>query len=126
MRSIFFWTARKKIAIVKASTGDTAEPFLEQLRRHFLPNRVLTIVTQGDELATHQQVVPWLEAKRAIRGKVTAYVCEQHICSLPTADPGIFAKQLAVTMPAVRRPLTASKSRPRPMQNEHQGFSGYP
>ena len=89
----------KEIAIVKASTDDTAEPFLEQLRQHFLPNRVLTIVTQGDELATHQQVVPWLEAKRAIKGKVTAYVCEQHVCSLPTADPGIFAKQLAATLP---------------------------
>ena len=95
----FFLDRPKEIAIVKASTDDTAEPFLEQLRRHFLPNRVLTIVTQGDELATHQRVVPWLEAKRAIKGKVTAYVCEQHVCSLPTADPGIFAKQLATTGP---------------------------
>ena len=95
----FFLDRPKEIAIVKASTDDTVEPFLEQLRRHFLPNRVLTIVTQGDELVTHQQVVPWLEAKRAIKGKVTAYVCEQHVCSLPTSDPGIFAKQLATTGP---------------------------
>ncbi len=89
----------KEIAIVKASPDDTVEPFLAQLRRHFLPNRVVSIVTQGDELATHQQVVPWLEAKRAIKGKVTAYVCEQHVCALPTADPDIFAKQLAATLP---------------------------
>ena len=95
----FFLDRPKEIAIVKASTDDTAEPFLAQLRRHFLPNRVLTIVTQGDELATHQQVVPWLEAKRALKGKVTAYVCEQHVCSLPTADPDIFARQLAATLP---------------------------
>ena len=101
----FFLDRPKEIAIVKASTDDTAEPFLEQLRRHFLPNRVLTIVTQGDELTTHQQVVPWLEAKRAIKGKVTAYVCEQHVCSLPTADPGIFAKQLAATMPLSVAPV---------------------
>ncbi len=95
----FFLDRPKEIAIVKASTDDTAEPFLAQLRRHFLPNRVLTIVTQGAELTTHQQIVPWLEAKRAIKGKVTAYVCEQHVCSLPTADPGIFARQLATTIP---------------------------
>ncbi len=95
----FFLDRPKEIAIVKASTDDTAEPFLAQLRRQFLPNRVLTIVTQGAELTTHQQVVPWLEAKRAIKGKVTAYVCEQHVCSLPTADPGIFARQLATTIP---------------------------
>ena len=91
----------KEIAIIKASTDDTVEPFLEQLRRHFLPNRVITIVTQGDELATHQQVVPWLEAKRAITGKVTAYVCEQHVCSLPVADPGLFAEQLAAPLSGV-------------------------
>ena len=95
----FFLDRPKEIAIVKASTDDTAEPFLAQLRQNFLPNRVLTIVTQGDELATYQQVVPWLEAKRAIKGKVTAYVCEQHVCSLPTADPDIFARQLAATLP---------------------------
>ncbi len=95
----FFLDRPKEIAIVKASTDDTAEPFLAQLRQNFLPNRVLTIVTQGDELATHQQVVPWLEAKRALKGKVTAYVCEQHVCSLPTADPDIFARQLAATLP---------------------------
>ena len=43
----FFLDRPKEIAIVKASTADTAEPFLEQLRRHFLPNRVLTIVDAG-------------------------------------------------------------------------------
>ena len=118
----FFLDRPKEIAIVKASTGDTAEPFLEQLRRHFLPNRVLTIVTQGDELATHQQVVPWLEAKRQSKAKVTAYVCEQHICSLPTADPGIFAKQLAVTMPLSCRPLTAVRVVPALCRMNTKGF----
>ncbi len=95
----FFLSRPKEIAIVKASTDDTAEPFLAHLRQHFLPHRVLTIVVQGDELATHQQAVPWLEAKRAIKGRVTAYVCEQHVCFFPTADPGVFAKQLATTRP---------------------------
>ncbi len=95
----FFLDQPKEIAIVKASPDDLVEPFLARLRQRFLPHRVLTIVTQGDELAAHQQVVPWLEAKRAIKGKVTAYVCERHVCSLPTADPGLFAKQLATTLP---------------------------
>ena len=89
----------KEIAIVRAVSDDSVAPLLEQLRRRFLPNRVLTIVTQGEELATHQQLVPWLEAKRAINGRVTAYVCERQVCALPTSDPGIFAKQLATTLP---------------------------
>ena len=89
----------KEIAIVKASPQDTTEPLLAQLRTHFIPNRVVSIVTQGSELAAHQKVIPWLEAKIAIKGKVTAYVCEQHVCALPTSDPEIFAKQIVTTTP---------------------------
>jgi len=89
----------KEIAIVKASLEDTTEPLLAQLRKHFIPNRVVSVVTQGSELAAHQKVIPWLEAKIAIKGKVTAYVCEQHVCALPTSDPEIFAKQIATTTP---------------------------
>ena len=100
----FFLDRPKEIAIIKASPDDNIEPLLAQLRLHFLPNRVVSIVTQGDELAAHQRVVPWLEAKSAIKGKVTAYVCEQHVCSLPTTDPGIFAKQIATTLPLSAAP----------------------
>lgn len=89
----------KEIAIVKAAPRDDAEPLLGRLRRHFLPNRVLTVVTQGDELAAHQQFIPWLEAKTALGGRVTAYVCERHVCALPTSDPDTFAAQLTRTMP---------------------------
>ncbi len=94
----------KEIAIVKASPQDTAEPLLVQLRTHFIPNRVVSVVTQGSQLTAHQKVIPWLEAKIAIKGKVTAYVCEQHVCALPTSDPEIFAKQIVATTPLSAAP----------------------
>ena len=85
----------KEIAIVKAAPHDDVEPFLARLRDAFLPNRVLAVVTQGDDLAAHQRLILWLEAKIAIGGRVTAYVCERHVCKLPTSDPDMFAKQVA-------------------------------
>lgn len=89
----------KEIAIVKAAPHDDAEPFLARLRDAFLPNRVLAVVTQGEDLAAHQRLVPWLEAKIAIGGRVTAYVCERHVCKLPTSDPDTFAQQIPSSLP---------------------------
>ena len=85
----------KEIAIVKAASHDDVEPFLARLRGAFLPNRVLAVVTQGEDSAAHQRRIPWLEAKIAIGGRVTAYVCERHVCKLPTGDPDTFARQIA-------------------------------
>ena len=85
----------KEIAIVKAAPHDDVEPFLARLRDVFLPNRVLAVVTQGEDSTAHQRNIPWLEAKIAIGGRVTAYVCERHVCKLPTGDPDTFARQIA-------------------------------
>lgn len=89
----------KEIAIVKAAPHDDAEPFLARLRDAFLPNRVLAVVTQGEDLAAHQRLIPWLEAKVAIGDRVTAYVCERHVCKLPTSDPDTFARQISSPLP---------------------------
>jgi uncharacterized protein YyaL (SSP411 family) len=95
----------KEIVIVKPAADADAEPLLAKLRATFTPNRVLAIVSQGSDLARQQQVIPLLQFKVAIGGKVTAYVCEQQVCALPTADPSVFAQQIATVEPL---PLTGS------------------
>ena len=92
----------KEIVIVKPTVDATAEPLLAKLRAAFVPNRVLSVVTQGNDLERQQQVIPLLQFKIAIDGKVTAYVCEQQACALPTADPAVFAQQIAKVEPLVR------------------------
>ena len=54
-----------------------------------------------------------------MRGKTTAYVCEQQVCELPTSDPAVFAAQIAKVETATRdnRALSASDG-PRPC-NRH-------
>ena len=37
--------------------------------------------------------------KVARGGRPTAYVCEQRLCDLPTADPDVFARQIEKVAP---------------------------
>ena len=87
----------KEIVILVPQTREEAEPFLDELRATFLPNRILAVVAEGDELDNHTALIPLLKGKIARDGKPTAYVCENRICDLPTTDPAVFATQIRTT-----------------------------
>jgi uncharacterized protein YyaL (SSP411 family) len=95
---------RPKEVILVAPSGGAAETelFLSELRRQFLPNRVLSIVTEGEQLERQQELIPLLRGKTARDGRTTAYVCEGGICKLPTGDPAKFAEQLGAVAPLER------------------------
>jgi hypothetical protein len=84
----------KEVVIVTPSSIDEAEPFLSRLRSTFLPNRVLAVAVQGDDLTAKERLVPLLQAKVARGGKATAYVCEAGLCRSPTTDPQVFLDQI--------------------------------
>ena len=86
----------KEIFIVTGSSRAEAEPFLERLRAVFVPNRVLGIATEGADLDAQAELVPLLDGKIARNGRATAYVCERGVCKLPTLEPDVFARQIAV------------------------------
>jgi uncharacterized protein YyaL (SSP411 family) len=48
----------------------------------FVPNKV--VLHSGADIAT---IAPFTKAQRAIGSRATAYVCTNHLCRLPTADP---------------------------------------
>jgi len=83
------------IIVTPEGERQSAEPLLAQLRPTFLPNRVVSVVSQGDELDRHATIIPLLKHKRALQNRATAYVCEQGFCELPTHDPAVFARQIA-------------------------------
>ncbi len=86
---------REVILVAPAGTDAyaAARPLLAELRRTFLPNRIL-VVTDESRLDALAEVVPLVAGKRARGGEVTAYVCERGTCKLPTSDPAVFADQL--------------------------------
>lgn len=85
----------KEIVIITPKSRAEAEPFLTQLRTTFLPNRIVAIAAEGEELVAQARLVPLVENKIAQGGKATAYVCEQRVCELPTTNPAVFAQQIS-------------------------------
>jgi len=87
----------KEIVIVTPHSKADAAPFLARLRGLFLPNRILLVASEGKDLQELSKLTPLLEGKVAPKGRTTAYVCERHVCELPTADPEVFGRQIRRT-----------------------------
>jgi uncharacterized protein YyaL (SSP411 family) len=90
----------KEIVIVRpTAAGGGADALLATVRATYLPNRALTVVTEGAELARQRELIPLVGGKEAIDRAATAYVCEQRVCARPTSDPSVLAAQLARVAP---------------------------
>ena len=92
----------KEIVLVSKGDPGSLEPFLARLGSTFVPNRIVVRVT-----AAAPSALPIAERKTAIGGRPTAYVCENHVCEIPTHDPELFAVQLRRA-----RPLLAAAAAP--------------
>jgi hypothetical protein len=102
----------KEVIIVTPTTRAEAEPFLAQLRASYLPNRILAIAAEGEDLASQAELVPLLRYKVAQGRKTTAYVCEDGVCKLPTTDSSEFARQIREV-----RPLNGRSKPVTPLSN---------
>ena len=91
----FFLDSPKEIIVVTPEgEKGKADPFLFEFRKQFLPNRILAVISEGKDLQYHAKVIPLVKGKIAREKKVTAYVCEEGTCKLPTSDPNVFASQI--------------------------------
>ncbi|MCO4761387.1 MAG: thioredoxin domain-containing protein [Myxococcales bacterium] len=91
------WPMRE-VVLVRPKGGDLG-PMRRILRTTWQPHRVLITMEEGSaELAELAKLTPLVRAKVARGGKVTAYVCVEGSCKLPTTDPGVLKKQLLEPM----------------------------
>jgi uncharacterized protein YyaL (SSP411 family) len=84
----------REVVLVWPGGQGAPEPFLEVLRRTFLPNRALTGAAEGEPLAQLARLAPVAAARVAVGGNPTAYVCEGGACRLPAIAPEKLAEQL--------------------------------
>ena len=94
----YYYDVPREVAVVSQAEVDDEGPLTSRLRATFVPNKVFCVLTES-EAEVQQAKVPWLEGKRSIKGKPTAYVCERGRCELPTSSPGVFQKQLDKRQP---------------------------
>jgi len=75
------------------------EPVLPVLRERFLPRTVTLLHPVGDGRELIESLAPFVKRQDPIQGQATAYVCENYVCNLPTADLAQFARLLDRTPP---------------------------
>lgn len=84
----------REVVVVRPEGSDEAEAMLAPLRDTYGTNRIVAITEAGASLQELARLLPPIKNRRARGGKVTAFVCEDHVCQFPTTDPAVFRKQL--------------------------------
>ncbi len=97
---------QKQIVIAGDPGASDTETLLRLVRRRYLPNRILLL---ADGAGSQKQLAAWnsvIANMTRLRGKATAYLCEDYVCKLPTSDPHVFAGLLNSAMtPAPARTI---------------------
>jgi uncharacterized protein YyaL (SSP411 family) len=80
----------KEIVLIGPRTE--REPFLDQIRRSFLPRKV---IVQTEQVTPQmEERFPLLAQRSALGGKATGYICRDYSCQEPTTDPEVFGHLL--------------------------------
>jgi uncharacterized protein YyaL (SSP411 family) len=83
-----------EVVIVGDSQGEDTADMLRAIRSKFFPNNVILVrssVEDADEIASLAKFTKDLKAKE---GRATAFVCQNHVCKLPTTDPSAMLELL--------------------------------
>ena len=81
------------VIVAPKDQQELVEPFLDEYRKRFLPTSVL-IITSNESLDQLSEHMPFLKDKKSDNAFVTAFVCVEGHCKLPTQDPQSFGAML--------------------------------
>jgi uncharacterized protein YyaL (SSP411 family) len=77
-----------ELAILAETPGDRV-PFIDVLRRRYLPNLVL-----AGGSASGVPDIPLIQDRSAVMGRATAYLCQAFVCQAPSTEPARLALEL--------------------------------
>ena len=61
------------------------DPFFNELKKWYLPNKVLTVVSHS-QIKERQELLKPVRGKKAVNEKTTVYVCKKGVCQLPVFE----------------------------------------
>ncbi len=82
------WSKSKPKQVVIAGKGDdpATKAMLREVHQHFVPHEVLILADGGAGQEFFSQHVEFMKSVTQIDNKLTAYVCENFVCQLPTSE----------------------------------------
>ncbi len=90
----FRLTQTKQILIAGDATSQDTRELLRQVNTRFLPNKILLLADGGTGQQQLARWLPFVAGAHRMGDRATAYVCENYVCKLPTADPQVMARLL--------------------------------
>ena len=84
----------KQIIIAGIPDATDTRRLLRLVHERYIPSKFLMVVDGAEGQRQISQWLPFVEFMRQKDGKATAYICEDYVCKLPTADPKVVASLL--------------------------------
>jgi len=82
--------------VITAPDAAAAGPLLAELRARYLPNKLVVLACDPATRSQTAALVPLLSDKTTFTG-VSAFVCRDRVCSLPSAEPAALRRELDQT-----------------------------
>lgn len=89
-----FFDSPPQIVIAGNPAAAETRDLLREVHARYMPHRILIPVGEGANRRELEQHCPLVASLHPRNGRATAYVCENHVCRLPTDDPKVLAAQL--------------------------------
>jgi uncharacterized protein len=85
----------KQIIIAGAPAASDTRRLLRLIHQRYLPRKFLMVVDGGPGQQNISKWLPFVGSMQRKDGKATAYICQDYVCKLPTADPEVAARLLS-------------------------------
>jgi uncharacterized protein len=82
---LFAYGPSYEVVISGDRQAKDTQDMLDRLRQHYSPNKVLLFRPEEDDWLF--DLIPALKHQETLKGRATAYVCQDFQCSAPTTDP---------------------------------------
>jgi uncharacterized protein YyaL (SSP411 family) len=90
----FSLAKHRQIVIAGVPGADDTRALLRLVWQRYIPNRVLLLADGAEGQKRLARWLPLLATVTRKQGRATAYICENYVCNLPTADPATVARLL--------------------------------
>lgn len=82
----FAFGPTKEVVIAGELDVENTQKMLGAIWTRFLPRKVLILHPEGEKGSAIEKIAPFVENQSKSDGKVTAYVCQNYVCTLPTFE----------------------------------------
>jgi len=76
-----------EVVVAGIQDAEDTKAFLKNLNLKFIPNKIVLFKPTNEKFPEITRIAEFTKEHKAIENKTTAYVCKNHVCSLPTNDP---------------------------------------